>query len=67
MSRSNSFIKRQKTERKRKEKLEKEEKKTERKKNSMGGDLENMMAYVDENGNISSQPPDKNAIQNTDN
>ena len=40
---------------KRKDKLEKKE---ERRANSEGGSLESMMAYVDENGNISDTPPD---------
>jgi len=38
---------------------EKEQRKEERKANSKGGSsLEDMMAYVDENGNITSTPPD---------
>ena len=41
----------------RKKKEEKEQRKKERKENSVGGDLENMMAYVDEFGNISNTPP----------
>src|ERR1035437_6239035 len=40
---------------KQKDKLQKSE---ERKKNSQGGGLDNMIAYVDENGNITSTPPD---------
>lgn len=40
---------------KRKEKLQKQE---ERKSKTVSGELENMMAYVDENGNISDTPPD---------
>jgi len=40
---------------KQKDKLQKSE---ERKKNSLGGGLDNMIAYVDENGNITSTPPD---------
>jgi len=40
---------------KQKDKLLKSE---ERKKNSQGGGLDNMIAYVDENGNITSTPPD---------
>ena len=40
---------------KRKDKLEKKE---ERRANSEGGSLESMMAYVDENGNITDTPPD---------
>lgn len=37
---------------------EKEEKRKERKENSTDSSLENMMAYIDENGNISDTPPD---------
>jgi cold shock CspA family protein len=40
---------------KQKDKLLKSE---ERKKNSQGGGLDNMIAYVDENGNLTSTPPD---------
>lgn len=54
---NNAFIKKQKELNRKKKQQEKEERKMERKKNSAGGSLENMMAYVDENGNISSTPP----------
>ncbi|GHN02057.1 hypothetical protein WSM22_35460 [Cytophagales bacterium WSM2-2] len=54
---NNAFIKKQKEQNRKKKQKEKMEKKLERKKNSPGGDLENMMAYVDENGNITSTPP----------
>lgn len=37
---------------------EKKRRKEERKANSAGGGLENMMAYVDENGQITTTPPD---------
>ena len=40
---------------KQKDKLQKRE---DRKSNSQGGGLENMLAYVDENGNITDTPPD---------
>jgi len=40
---------------KQKDKLLKSE---ERKKNSLGGGLDNMIAYVDENGNLTDTPPD---------
>ncbi|MDL5044925.1 hypothetical protein QQ054_02570 [Oscillatoria amoena NRMC-F 0135] len=49
---------------KQKKRKEKEEKREERKANyKKGKSLEEMMAYVDENGNISNTPPDpkKNA------
>lgn len=58
MARSqNSFIKQQKEKRKKKKKEEKLQKKQERKENSPGGDLGDMLAYVDEFGNISTTPP----------
>jgi S-adenosylmethionine hydrolase len=41
-----------------KKKKEKEQRKQERQENASGGTLENMMAYVDEFGNISSTPPE---------
>jgi hypothetical protein len=59
MSRSNQFIKRQKEEKRRKKKQEKEQRKEERKQTSQGGALENMLAYVDENGNLTTEPPEK--------
>lgn len=37
----------------------KEERKEERKANAKSGSLEDMLAYVDENGNITSTPPDQ--------
>lgn len=59
MARSNnSFIKKQKELQRKKNRQEKEERKTERKKNAAGGKLEDMMAYVDEFGNLTSTPPD---------
>jgi len=60
MARSNnSFIKNQKELRRKKKQQEKMERKRERQKNSQGGALENMLAYVDEFGNITSTPPEK--------
>ncbi|MBL4716054.1 MAG: cold shock domain-containing protein [Bacteroidia bacterium] len=53
-----SFNKKAKEEKRLKKRKEKQLKKEERKANSPGGDLENMMAYVDENGRISDTPPD---------
>ena len=58
MARSNnSFIKKQKTENRLKKRKMKEQKKIERKENSSGGSFENMIAYVDKFGNITSEPP----------
>lgn len=42
-----------------KKKEDKEQRKLERQQNSSGGDLENMMAYVNEWGEIVSTPPEK--------
>jgi S-adenosylmethionine hydrolase len=53
----NSFIKKQKTEKRLKKRKEKEQKKQFRKENSAGGGFENMIAYVDKFGNITSEPP----------
>lgn len=56
---SQSFNKREKEKQKAKERQEKREKAEERKANAKKGQsLEDMMAYIDENGNISSTPPD---------
>jgi len=56
---NNAFIKKQKELVRKKKREEKVEKKIERKKNATGGDLESMMAYIDEMGNITSTPPEK--------
>ena len=53
-----TFNKKEKEKLRRKKKEEKERKKEERKANSTGGDLENMLVYVDEEGNFTSTPPD---------
>ncbi|MFC6999493.1 cold-shock protein [Rufibacter roseus] len=42
-----------------KKKQEKAERKQERQESSQGGKLEDMLMYVDENGNFSSTPPIK--------
>lgn len=58
MSKSqNSFIKFQKEKKRRMKKQQKEERKQERKENSKGGDLDDMIAYVDEFGNLTTQKP----------
>jgi len=57
MARSqNSFIKKQKAEKKRKKRLEKIQKKIEKKNQETDGSLDNMMAYLDEDGNIVNEP-----------
>lgn len=54
-----SFGKREKEIKRNKEKKEKQEKMLERKANAKSGkSLDEMMAYIDENGNLSSVPPD---------
>ena len=59
-----SFAKREKEIKRSKEKQEKQEKKQERKANAKSGkSLDDMMAYLDENGNLSSVPPDPTKIK----
>lgn len=54
-----TFNKKEKEKRRQKQKQEKREKMEERKANaSKGKSLDDMMAYVDEDGNISNTPPD---------
>jgi S-adenosylmethionine hydrolase len=59
MARSqNSFLKKQLEQNKAKKKKEKAQRKQERQENATSGKLEDMLAYVDEFGNISSTPPE---------
>ncbi|MBL7740640.1 MAG: cold shock domain-containing protein [Chitinophagaceae bacterium] len=54
-----TWNKREREKKKQQEKKEKEERKQERKENAKKGQsLDDMMAYIDEDGNISSTPPD---------
>ena len=54
-----TFSKKEKEKARQKKKKDKEEKREERKANAQKGqDLSEMLAYVDENGNITSTPPD---------
>lgn len=54
-----TFNKKEKEKKKQQKRRDKEEKKEERKANSQKGKgLDEMMAYIDENGNISATPPD---------
>ena len=53
-----TFGKREKEKKRLKKRQDKQLKKEERKANSKGGGLENMIAYVDEEGNILETPPD---------
>ena len=57
-----TFMKKQLEKNRAKKKEDKEHRKSERKQNSSGGNLEDMLAYVDENGDLSSTPPE---IKNT--
>lgn len=60
MARSqNTFNKKEREKKKLQKRKEKKEKKEERKANATGGDLDEMMAYLDENGNIVDTPPDE--------
>ena len=54
-----TFSKKEKEKKRLKKRKEKQQKKEERKANSEGGGLDNMIAYVDEHGNISDTPPDE--------
>jgi cold shock CspA family protein len=61
---SQSFNKREKEKQKAKERQEKKEKMEERKANAKKGQsLEDMMAYIDENGNLSTTPPDPSKMK----
>ncbi|HVW95132.1 MAG TPA: hypothetical protein VHA56_04105 [Mucilaginibacter sp.] len=51
-------MKRQLEKNRQKRREDKEQRKQERRQNSSGGDLENMIAYVNEFGEIVSTPPD---------
>ena len=53
-----TYSKKEKEKKKIAQRKEKEEKKQERKANAVKGGLDTMMAYVDENGNITDTPPD---------
>jgi cold shock CspA family protein len=54
-----TWNKKEREKKKKQNKKEKAEKKQERKENSKNGnDMESMFAYLDENGNLSSKPPD---------
>jgi cold shock CspA family protein len=68
MAKSQASTTKKENEKKRLQKRkEKEQRKAERKENSdRGKPLEEMLAYVDENGNISSTPPDPTKKKNID-
>ena len=55
-----TYNKREKEKKRLRARVEKEEKKQQRKQNSnKGKGLDDMLAYIDENGNLSSTPPPK--------
>lgn len=53
-----TFNKKEKEKKRLKKRQEKNVKREDRKSNATGGELENMLAYVDENGNLTDTPPD---------
>ena len=60
MARSqNSFIKNQKAQKKKKKRQEKLQKKIDKKEQETSGKLDDMIAYVDEFGNILDEPPEE--------
>ena len=54
-----TFMKKQKEKNKLKKKEDKEQRKQDRQQNATGGDLDSMLAYVNEFGEIVSTPPEK--------
>ena len=54
-----TFMKKELEKKRLKKREDKQQRKEDRKKNSQGGSLENMMAYVNEFGEITSTPPEK--------
>ncbi|MEI7660958.1 MAG: cold shock domain-containing protein [Bacteroidota bacterium] len=61
-----TYNKRDQEKKRLKKRLDKQQKLAERKANSPGGGLENMIAYVDEYGNITDTPPDPAARRRID-
>ena len=55
----NAFIKKQKEDKKRKKKLAKQQKKEEKKQRGASDSMDDMTAYVDEFGNITSERPEE--------
>lgn len=58
-----TFMKKQLEKNKQKKKEDKEQRKLDRQQNASGGDLDSMMAYVNEFGEIVSTPPDNSKPQ----
>lgn len=61
-----TYYKREKEKKRLKQRKEKQERREERKANAKSGELENMMAYVDENGNITDTQPDPSKKKKVD-
>jgi hypothetical protein len=61
-----TFMKKQLEKNKQKKKEDKEQRKLERQQNSAGGGIDNMMAYVNEFGEITSTPPANQSAHKTD-
>ncbi len=66
MGRSMSFNKKELEKKREKKRQDKVKRKEDRKANSGGGSLDDMIAYVDENGVISNTPPDPSTKQEVD-
>jgi cold shock CspA family protein len=58
-----TWNKKEREKKKQQAKKDKEERKQERKDNGKGKSLDDMLAYVDENGNISATPPDLGRVK----
>ncbi|RYF86881.1 MAG: cold shock domain-containing protein [Chitinophagaceae bacterium] len=58
-----SFNKREREKQRAKDKMEKKEKMAERKATKKDQSLDDMMAYIDENGNLSTTPPDPSKMR----
>jgi cold shock CspA family protein len=58
-----TWNKKEREKKKQQNKKEKEEKKRERKESPKSKNLDDMLAYIDENGNLSSTPPDQGKIK----
>ncbi|MCB0735586.1 MAG: cold-shock protein [Bacteroidetes bacterium] len=61
-----SYIKKAKADAKRKNKLNKLEKRMEKRNVESKGDLSEMLAYVDENGNITTEKPEETDQETSD-
>ncbi|TWI85031.1 cold-shock DNA-binding protein family [Lacibacter cauensis] len=58
-----TWNKKEREKKKQQSKKEKAERKQERKENAKGKTLDDMLAYIDENGNISDTPPDLSRVK----